>query len=70
MSSQRIITIRICRRAALLLSKNSARSSRISRDRAMRSDVFYKFLTATTPKHCSSYMATERQLITRCYQIS
>ena len=63
MSSPRIVAMRICRRAARLLS-SSKRS-----DRAMQSDV-YKPFKATTSQHRFSYIATQRQLIERCYQIS
>ena len=62
MSSQRIVAIKICRRAARLLSSNKS-------DRTMQNDV-YEPLEATTPQHRFSYMATERQLIARCYEIS
>ncbi len=58
MSPQRIITIRICRRAAYLMSNNLAGTVRILSDRRI------------IPKHRSHYMTTERQLIARCYQIS
>ena len=59
MSNQRKITLRICRRAAYLLSANPAKTSRIrqSDDR----DVISKNL---------SHFTTEKELIARCYQIS
>lgn len=58
MSPQRRTSIKICRRAAYLMSKNSLKSSRILSDRV------------ATLNHCTHYMTTERQLIARCYQIS
>ena len=61
MSSQKIVAMKICRRAARLLSTKN--------DRAMQSNV-YKPFKATTSQHRFSYMATQRQLIERCYQIS
>ena len=64
MSSQRIVAMRICRRAARLLS-----SSKRMSDRALASDIYESF-KAATPQHRFSYMATQRQLIARCYQIS
>ena len=61
MSSQRIVAMRICHRAARLLSSSNS-------DRTIQSDVYEPF-KATTPQHRFSYMATQRQLIARCYQI-
>ena len=60
MSSQRIIAMRICHRAARLLSSSKS-------DRTVQN---YPSSKVTTPQHRSNYMATQRQLIARCYQIS
>lgn len=58
MSNHRKITIRICRRAAYLLSNSSSGKARILSDRII------------IQRRYPQPMTTERQLIARCYQIS